>query len=167
MADFHDSLVMQKPVTFKDVVTFEIAPTIGNGTGSPSTTLDKVEAGTADVVFKNAGVVRWQLREDASENLAIRRYNSSGVFVDQILVNQSTGAVTLPSGVTITAGGLIVTAGGVTVSAGGATITGGLELVTGIIKLPLTEYADNAAALVGGLVAGNLYHTAGAVKVVT
>lgn len=31
----------------------------------------------------------------------------------------------------------------------------------------LPEYADNAAALAGGLVAGNLYHTAGAVKVVT
>lgn len=32
--------------------------------------------------------------------------------------------------------------------------------------LTLAEYADNAAALAGGLVAGDLYHTAGAVKVV-
>jgi len=31
----------------------------------------------------------------------------------------------------------------------------------------LTEYADNAAALTGGLEAGDLYSTEGAVKVVT
>ena len=32
--------------------------------------------------------------------------------------------------------------------------------------LTLSEYADNAAALAAGLTAGDLYHTAGAVKVV-
>jgi uncharacterized membrane-anchored protein len=32
--------------------------------------------------------------------------------------------------------------------------------------LTLAEHADNAAAIAAGLVAGDLYHTAGAVKVV-
>ena len=33
--------------------------------------------------------------------------------------------------------------------------------------LVLASYANNTAALAGGLVAGDLYHTSGAVKVVT
>jgi len=50
----------------------------------------------------------------------------------------------------------VKTAGGQDVAyAGKITLTG------------LVEYADNAAALVGGLTAGDIYHTAGSVKVVT
>lgn len=38
---------------------------------------------------------------------------------------------------------------------------------TGIINLStLTEYADNAAALLGGLLVGDVYHTAGVLKIV-
>ncbi len=38
---------------------------------------------------------------------------------------------------------------------------------SGVVNIPLTNYADNAAAVSAGLVAGDLYQTSGTVKVVT
>ena len=76
---------------------------------------------------------------------------------------------TLAASSTITAeAGLTVTAGGLTVTAGGATVTaGGLAVVAGAVSLPLTDYADDAAAAAGGVAVGGLYHTSGTVKVRT
>jgi hypothetical protein len=68
---------------------------------------------------------------------------------------------------TVTAGtGVIATTGGVTATAGGLTATaGGLTVTAGTVSLPLTDYADDAAAAVGLVPVGGLYRTASAVKV--
>lgn len=65
------------------------------------------------------------------------------------------GAVTMTVGtgnVTLTSGNLIVSAGDLTVTAGA-------------VALPLTNYADDTAAAAGGVAVGELYHTAGTVKI--
>jgi hypothetical protein len=67
---------------------------------------------------------------------------------------------TLAAGTTVTAGtGVIATTGGVTATAGGLTVT------AGTVSLPLTDYADDAAAAVGLVPVGGLYRTASAVKI--
>ena len=128
--------------------------TLGDGTGSPSMTMNKSAAGTDTIALQAAAVLRGRLQLDAIENLKLSIHDGSGVEIGSILFDNATGAITLSKGTTITTGGLTVTAGGLTVTAGNT-------------ALPLTNYANNAAALAGGLVAGQLYRTAGAVMVVT
>lgn len=70
-----------------------------------------------------------------------------------------TGTLTTSGAVTVTAGGLTVTAGGATITAGDLTVT------AGAVALPLTNYADDTAAAAGGVAVGELYHTAGTVKI--
>lgn len=53
-----------------------------------------------------------------------------------------------------------------TVNVTTANITGALVSSAGISATGLVEYANDAAALSGGLVTGDLYKTAGAVKIV-
>lgn len=229
MAEFNDT------ITFKRAVTFEVAPTTGDGTGSPTMALDKSAAGTADIILKAASTQRARIRLDASENLVIGVYASDGTTLQgSITIAQSDGSVTLTDGLTISTGNLAVSTGNVSagdgtgspaitankddtgtadvalqsegvlrgrirldasenvvlgvydsngdplgtlsmLAAGGGNIfskgvtisTGGLEVSAGNVKFPLTDYADNAAALAGGLTAGMLYRTGGAVAVVT
>lgn len=79
----------------------------------------------------------------------------------------SDGGAGVFSGIT-SSGALLVTTGGARVNAGGMRIdAGGLQVLAGAVQLPLTNYADDAAAGVGGLTAGQLYRTAGAVMVKT
>jgi hypothetical protein len=53
-----------------------------------------------------------------------------------------------------------------TVSINGDATDNSLTHLAGHHNFNLLEFADNAAAVTGGLVAGDLYHTAGAVKIV-
>lgn len=136
----------QDTITFEKAVTFEGAQTVGDGTGSPSLVLSKSNAGTAAIDLRVGSTVRGRLSLDASENVILAVHDSNG---DQL------GALTL-----LAAGGGVISAKGVTIG------SGGLEIQAGTVKLALTNYADNAAALAGGLVAGNLYRTGGAVMIV-
>lgn len=142
--------------------------TAGDGTGSPTVTLDKAETGTADIVMKNAGVIRFVIREAANENLTIRRYNSAGVFQDEISINQSTGVITLPTGAVITTGGLTVSAGGLTVTAGGLALVAGNAVLTAGVRfvgnVPSAVDDAAAAALTPTVPVGGWYHTVGALK---
>lgn len=128
--------------------------TVGDGTGSPAANLDKSGAGVAAVNLKAAGVLRGKLSLDASENVVLSVFDGSEALLGSITLNNSTGAITLSKGTTITTGGLAITAGG-------------LQVNGGTTKLTLVEYANDAAAGVGGLTAGQLYSTSGAVKVKT
>lgn len=44
--------------------------------------IDSVAGNVAQSLFKNAGVIRWGIARDTSNNLLFNRYNSSGVVVD-------------------------------------------------------------------------------------
>lgn len=74
---------------------------LGNGTSSPIMRLNKTDAGVAVVQFQNAGVVRWEMREDGGENMELLRYNSSGVFQDLSRWQEADGAFVLPGGLGI------------------------------------------------------------------
>lgn len=139
--------IINDPTTFLQAVTFEAGSTIGDGTGSPEISLSKSNAGTATVDLKVGSTVRGRIQLDASENVVISVNDSNG---------DALGTITM-----LAAGGGVVISKGTTIS------TGGFEVSAGNVKLPLTNYADNAAALAGGLTAGMLYRTAGAVQVVT
>jgi hypothetical protein len=77
-------------------------------------------------------------------------------------------------GTPLTAGdGIDITGGEVSLdlsnfSQGTINLTGTtININSGHISLPgVVEYADNAAALLGGLVADEIYHTAGVLKIV-
>lgn len=47
--------------------------------------LEKIEAGTANLDFVNAGNLRWRWLFDTDEGLDLERYNSSGVLQDKML----------------------------------------------------------------------------------
>jgi hypothetical protein len=72
--------------------------TIGDGTGDGRLIIDKADLSEAQVArYENAGVIRWAWHHFVSENLGLRRYNASGVLVDTMTVNQSTGSWTFPA----------------------------------------------------------------------
>lgn len=85
-------------VTFDDPSSF----TVGDGSASPTLTLDKGETGTADILLQKGAVTRSRIRLDASEDLVIGRLNSSGVLQDSITYANSSGLVTLPAALTVT-----------------------------------------------------------------
>jgi hypothetical protein len=157
--DRRDDNTFHKPVTFKDTVTFEMAPTIGTGAGSPSQAYNKVDAGTFDLLFQNGGVNRWAIRHDASENLLIRRFNGTGVLQDTITFNATTGSVSMPVDLAVVGA---VTAADVTATddlsvgddaliGGDLAVTGGISVggsMTGVIEsviLPIHDVTDAAA----------------------
>lgn len=138
---------------YQDTITFEKAVTFGDGSGSPTQALDKSASGTASLDLKAAGVLRAQALLDASENFALKVFASNGTTVQgSLTIAQSNGMATLSNGLTVTTGGATITAGGLTVTAGA-------------VALPLSNYADDAAAASGGVAVGQLYRTASAVKV--
>jgi hypothetical protein len=126
---------------------------IGDGTGSPAITANKVGTGTAGIELQSAGVKRTTVQLDASENTVITAYDADGAALASITIDGTTGGITLSDGVTITTGGLTITAGGIVVTAGRS-------------QLNLPSAADDAAAaaLSPAVPVGGLYHTAGAVK---
>ena len=81
-------------------------------------------------------------------------------------VTGGTGVIATTGGVTASAGNIVATLGNITASAGNITATlgtltiGGLSTLSGGIRSVLPTYADNAAALLGGLVANDEYKTA-------
>jgi len=149
---------------------------LGDGTGSPSLTMNKSAGGTDSIALHAASVLRGLLQLTAAEDLVISVYDTDGVtLLGSLTFNHTTGALTSSKGVTVTSGGLVVTAGGATITAGGLTVTaGGLALVAGNMILTsgvrlvgnVPSAADDAAAaaLSPTVPVGGLYHTAGAVK---
>jgi hypothetical protein len=132
---------------------------IGDGTGSPALTLDKLGTGTDSINMRNVGDLRGRLRLDASENVVISVHDADEVELGSITLNNSTGAITCSKGLTITTGGLTVSAGNVAVSAGSVTAQAGLVATTGGV----TATAGGVTITAGGLslVAGNAVLTSG------
>lgn len=154
---------------------------VGDGTGSPAVTLDKLGGGTDSINLRNVGDLRGRLQLDANENVVISVHDADEVELGSITLNNSTGAVTFSKGLTVTSGGLSVAAGGasvtggiraetagLTVVAGGLSVMAGNAVLTSGVRLQanLPSAADDAAAaaLSPAVPIGGLYHTAGAVK---
>lgn len=144
------------------------ASTIGDGSGSPTLTLNKSAGGVAHVIMEAAGVVRGSLSMDANEHLRLVRYDNTGAELDAITYNNSTGMVTLPAGLTVTTGGATIAAGGLTITAGGVSVVAGNVVLTAgvraVINAPSAADDAAAAALSPAVPIGGFYHTAGAVK---
>lgn len=66
--------------------------TIGNG---GATAIVEIDAVTGSLYFTDAGTRRWEWRQDASNNMLLRRYNSSGVFQDNPVKVDPNGKMTL------------------------------------------------------------------------
>lgn len=65
--------------------------------------LEKIEAGTVNLDFLNADVLRWRWLFDTDESLDLERYNSSGVLQDKVLsFDNTTGALSIIGATTIT-----------------------------------------------------------------
>ncbi len=139
MSVINDTITFNEPVTFNDTVTVAGGITyddpatlgVGDGTGSPTLTLNKLGTGVADVILQNAGVTRWVLREDASEDFVIRRYDNAGVFVDAVKYDQSTGLITIPAGLTVSAGTVT--------TAGTLDVNGPLDLAGATLTMPANQ----------------------------
>lgn len=147
---------------YDDDITFTKTVTMGDSAnpGSPVYALNKSASGTASIDLKAAGTLRAQALLDASENFVLKVFASNGSTLQgSLTIAQSNGMATLSNGLTITTGGLTVTAGGATITAGG------LSVVAGAVALPLSNYANDAAAAGGGVAIGALYHTSGTVKI--
>lgn len=69
--------------------------TVGDGTGSPSGTINRDTAGTGDLIFAVEGVTKWRWRHAADDSLLLGRF-SGGVLQDSITFNES-GGITTPS----------------------------------------------------------------------
>lgn len=79
--------------------------------------VDKIEAGTAGVSYVSASNERWNWLFDASENLSLQRFNSSGVLQDAVMLfNNSTGALTQIGAMNLT--GALAMTGALTVNDG-------------------------------------------------
>jgi len=121
--------------------------TLGDGTSSPALNLVKSDGGTGKLSIKVSATERARFGLTSGEALELVQNDSDGAEVGKLSFNATTGALTSTNGLTISSGGLTVTAGG-------------------LVRLGLTEYANNAAAIGGGLVAGDSYILA-ATKAVT
>ncbi len=143
--------------------------TLGNGTGSPALTMNKVNAGTDGISMQNAGALRGELLLDGSEKFILRNYAADGTTVlGSLTFDNASGLLTSLLGVVITAGGLTITAGGLTVTAGGASIVAGnLALTAGVravLNAPAAADDAAAAALSPTVPVGGAYHVSGALK---
>lgn len=68
-----------------------VSPPTGDGISA----VDSIAANSAARFFRNAGVNRWGIIRDTSNNLLFNRYNSGGTFVDSpITIEPTAGAVT-------------------------------------------------------------------------
>lgn len=92
--------------------------TVGDGTGSTEVVIDKSGTGAASLTFKATSTTRWQWQCDSSENLNLGRYNSSGVFQDQVAISNSTGEWSFPGGIGVSGQSTRILAGSGVPSAG-------------------------------------------------
>jgi hypothetical protein len=129
----------------------------GTGTAAANLTLNKTAGGVGGVVLQEAGAIRAKAGLDASENYVIEVFTgAAGAEASQGSITISpTGAVTLTDGLTVSSGGVTVTAGGLTITAG--------SLILNLAGVG--DYADDAAAAIGGVAVGQPYRTASALKI--
>lgn len=136
----------------------QVSPTtlsVGDGTGSPTIVLSKSAAGTAQVEFRAAGVIRARVQIEGDEDLVISVHDASGVVTGSLTYSNGTGNVV--------ASGLL---GAATLQANALTIFG-VATLGGGIAATLPTHADNAAAVAAELAVGRLYKTAtGEVRIV-
>ena len=91
----------------------------GDGTGTPSIELDKSDAGTSAVRWRNIGFTRWTAGLDTSEAWALGRFDGAAAFQDNpIVVSNATGNVTLVNNLTLNSTSPLVTFGDGTGSPG-------------------------------------------------
>ena len=85
-------------IIFGDLFLDAASPTltIGDGTGSPVLVLNKSDAGTATFNANVAGVTRWDVLIDASEDFSLERRNGAGALIDApLFVDITNGDVSI------------------------------------------------------------------------
>ena len=71
------------------------AMVLGDGTGSPSLTLEKTELGTDQIRFVSNDKVRGKLTLNATEDTSLSAFNTSEVLVGSVSISGTTGAIML------------------------------------------------------------------------
>lgn len=89
-----------------DGTNFVVMPTtaaLGSSTVSGALSIDKPNAGTAEINLLNLGVRRWRLYENTSQNFLVENYDAAGSIIGTpISIANSNGLVTFGSSVAIT-----------------------------------------------------------------
>ena len=86
--------------------------TVGDGTGTPNVTLNKLDGGAALLDFRNAGILRWRVNMEGDEDFAIQRFDASEVFQDKPFeIVQSTGDIELANNLSLTSSNPTLTVG--------------------------------------------------------
>lgn len=102
--DFYGTCTFKGPVV-NAPSSGDASLTLGDGTGEPTLTLDKLGTDTAPIVWKSAGVKRASAVLDASENLVITTFAADGTTEEgKITIATATGVVTSAKGVTVADG---------------------------------------------------------------
>jgi hypothetical protein len=146
--------------TTADSFTATDAMTIGDGTGSPTLTMDKVDAGSAFVLFQVDGTTRWTVGTNSGEDFFIQRHASNGDSIDAISYDDATGLVALPAAVTIGTTLVVNTS----IQVGGLVYLGSdgaASFADGGISLN----ADSSVSCDGNLTAAKLIATSGGLDV--
>lgn len=138
---------------------------LGDGTGSPSLTLNKSNTGTDSIWLSSVSLKRGSLVLDGSENVVLAARDAAEAITGSLTIDNATGVVSTSGNLTVNGlvgatsmQALAITALALLTADGGATIN-----ATAAKRLTITtsvSYADNAAALAGGLTAGMVYKTA-------
>lgn len=96
-------LTIYDDLAVNDAATVQTSVTIGDATGSPFLAINRDTAGTGDVLFRSENVSRWRWRHKSDGNLSLDRLDGTGVLQDSSLWSASTGAVTLPGALDLSA----------------------------------------------------------------
>jgi hypothetical protein len=122
-----------------DGTAFVVTPTtvvLGSSTVSGSLSIDKPDAGTADINLLNIGVLRWRLRENTSENFLVESFDSAGVAIGTpFQITNSSGLAQF--------GNSVLMAANLTFSASAAVIAIGDSAVAGNARLSFRKGSGN------------------------
>lgn len=85
---------------------------VGDGTGTPAIEIDKSDAGTSALRYRNAGIKRWDLGLDTGEAFTLNRFNASAGHLDNpFTISVNTGDIAVANDLNLTSSSPILVVG--------------------------------------------------------
>jgi len=95
---------------------------LGSSTISSRLVLDKPDAGVAEILLRNLGILRWRNYENSSENWLLERYDAAGDLIDVVFqISNSSGLATFNQNVLVNGSLSLLTPGTNLVQGDGST----------------------------------------------